>query len=155
MALIERAFREKIVLVGVTIPPETVEETENSVDELALLVDTAGADEVGRIFQRRSAPDPPTYVGKGKAEELRELALATDCDTVVFDNELTPAMRLLPERFGVELVDAFAVRRRLPWLHVNLVTAFLAASVRFWSGIDVGSSLRAKSARNVAASSSG
>jgi GTPase len=60
VALIERAFREKIVLVGVSIPPETVEETEASVDELALLVDTAGADEVARVFQRRQAPDPPT-----------------------------------------------------------------------------------------------
>ena len=55
VALIERSFREKIVLVGVTIPPESVEETENSLDELALLVDTAGADEVGRITQRRNA----------------------------------------------------------------------------------------------------
>ena len=73
VALIERSFREKIVLVGVTIPPETVEGTEQSVDELALLVDTAGADEVGRVYQRRQSPDPPTYVGKGKAEELREV----------------------------------------------------------------------------------
>jgi GTP-binding protein HflX len=93
VALIERAIREKIVLVGVTIPPESVEETENSLDELALLVDTAGADEVGRVMQRRDSPDPPTYVGKGKAEELREVAVATDCDTVVFDNELTPAQQ--------------------------------------------------------------
>src|SRR3546814_5650430 len=91
MSLIERHIREKIVLVGVTLPPETAEETEASLDELSLLVDTAGADEVGRITQRRAAPDPPTFVGKGKAEELREIALETDCDTVVFDNELSPA----------------------------------------------------------------
>ena len=110
MALIERAFREKIVLVGVTIPPETVEETENSVDELSLLVDTAGADEVGRIYQRRQAPDPPTYVGKGKAEELREVALATDCDTVVFDNELTPAQQYnLEKLLGRTAIDRTAV----------------------------------------------
>jgi len=110
VALIERSFREKIVLVGVTIPPETVEDTERSVDELALLVDTAGADEVGRIFQRRQAPDPPTYVGKGKAEELRELALATDCDTVVFDNELTPAQQFnLEKMLGRTAIDRTAV----------------------------------------------
>ncbi len=110
MALIERAFREKIVLVGVTIPPDTVEETENSVDELSLLVDTAGADEVGRIYQRRQAPDPPTYVGKGKAEELRELALATDCDTVVFDNELSPAQQYnLEKMLGRTAIDRTAV----------------------------------------------
>jgi GTPase len=110
VALIERAFREKIVLVGVTIPPDTVEQTEMSVDELALLVDTAGADEVGRIHQRRQSPDPPTYVGKGKAEELRELALATDCDTVVFDNELTPAQQFnLEKLLGRTAIDRTAV----------------------------------------------
>jgi GTPase len=110
VSLIERAFREKIVLVGVTIPPETVEDTEASLDELALLVDTAGADEVGRVTQRRQAPDPPTYVGKGKAEELREVAIATDCDTVVFDNELTPAQQYnLEKLLGRTAIDRTAV----------------------------------------------
>jgi GTP-binding protein HflX len=110
VALIERSFREKIVLVGVTIPPETVEDTENSVDELALLVDTAGADEGARVHQRRQAPDPPTYVGKGKAEELREVALATDCDTVVFDDELTPAQQFnLEKLLGRTAIDRTAV----------------------------------------------
>jgi GTP-binding protein HflX len=110
VALIERSFREKIVLVGVTIPPESVEETDNSLDELALLVDTAGADEVGRITQRRNAPDPPTYVGKGKADELRELAEETDCDTVVFDNELTPAQQFnLEKLLGRTAIDRTAV----------------------------------------------
>jgi len=110
VALIERAFREKIVLVGVTIPPESVEETENSLDELALLVDTAGADEVARVVQRRDSPDPPTYVGKGKAEELREVAVSTDCDTVVFDNELTPAQQYnLEKMLGRTAIDRTAV----------------------------------------------
>jgi GTPase len=110
VALIERAFRERILLVGVSIPPETVEETEASVDELALLVDTAGADEVARVFQRRQAPDPPTYVGKGKVEELREVAVTTDCDTVVFDNELTPAQQVnLEKLLGRTAIDRTAV----------------------------------------------
>jgi GTP-binding protein HflX len=110
VALIERAFREKIVLVGVTIPPETVDETEASVDELSLLIETAGADEVGRVMQRRQSPDPPTYVGKGKAEELREVAVATDCDTVVFDNELTPAQQFnLEKMLGRTAIDRTAV----------------------------------------------
>jgi GTPase len=110
VALIERAFREKIVLVGVSIPPETMEQTEASVDELALLVDTAGADEVARVFQRRQSPDPPTYVGKGKADELREVAEATDCDTVVFDNELTPAQQFnLEKLLGRTAIDRTAV----------------------------------------------
>ena len=45
------------------------------------------------IVDSRAAPDPPTFIGKGKAEELRDMALATDCDTVAFDNELTPAQQ--------------------------------------------------------------
>jgi GTP-binding protein HflX len=110
LSLIERSFREKIVLVGVTLPPETTEETEESLDELSLLVDTAGADEVARVVQKRRAPDPPTFVGKGKAEELKEVALATDCDTVVFDNELTPAQqRNLEKILGRTAIDRTAV----------------------------------------------
>jgi GTP-binding protein HflX len=110
VSLIERSFREKIVLVGVTLPPASAEDTEAGLDELSALVDTAGADEVARLVQRRAAPDPPTYIGKGKAEELRELALATDCDTVVFDNELTPAQqRNLEKLLGRTAIDRTAV----------------------------------------------
>ncbi|MGH2686915.1 MAG: GTPase HflX, partial [Actinomycetota bacterium] len=93
MSLIERSFREKIVLVGVTIPPADQEETEASLDELALLIDTAGADVVETVVQRRDKPDPATYVGKGKAEELHQISLEVDSDTVVFDDELTPAQQ--------------------------------------------------------------
>ena len=93
MALIERSIRERIILVGVTVPPETTDETEQHLDELSLLVDTAGADVVGRMLQRREHPDPATYIGKGKAEELREESLALDSDTTVFDNDLSPAQQ--------------------------------------------------------------
>ena len=110
MALIDRSFREKIVLVGVTLPPDHPEETERGLDELSALIDTAGADEVARVVQRRQTPDPPTYIGKGKAEELKEVALATDCDTVVFDNELSPAQQYNLERMlGRTAIDRTAV----------------------------------------------
>jgi GTP-binding protein HflX len=110
MSLIDRAIRERIVLVGVTIPPDTSEDTSVSLDELGELVDTAGADEVARVMQRRKAPDPPTFVGKGKAEELREVAVATDCDTVVFDNELNPAQQFnLEKLLGRTAIDRTAV----------------------------------------------
>ncbi|HJR25624.1 MAG TPA: GTPase HflX [Acidimicrobiales bacterium] len=110
MSLIERSFREKIVLVGVTLPPRTTEDTEAGLDELSQLVDTAGADEVGRVIQRRRAPDPPTFVGKGKAAELQEVAVSTDCDTVVFDNDLTPAQqRNLEKLLGRTAIDRTAV----------------------------------------------
>ncbi len=93
MALIERSFREKIILVGVILPGRTEDDVETHLDELARLIDTAGADVVGRVVQRRREPDAATYIGKGKAEELHELSLAVDSDTVVFDDELSPAQQ--------------------------------------------------------------
>jgi GTP-binding protein HflX len=110
MTLIDRRFREKIVLVGVVSWPRTADEVEDSLDELALLVDTAGADELARIIQRRDAPDPATYIGRGKAEELRDLCEEVDADTVVFDEELTPAQqRNLEKILGRTAIDRTAV----------------------------------------------
>jgi len=108
--LIERSVREKIVIVGVTLDDHTDEETEASLDELALLIDTAGADVAGRLMQRRDTPDHTWYVGKGKAEELRELCLAVDADTVVFDNELSPGQQYnLEKLLGRTAIDRTAV----------------------------------------------
>jgi GTP-binding protein HflX len=110
VTLIERAIREQIVLVGVTLPPFTDDDTEASLDELALLVDTAGAVDAGRVLQRRNAPDPTYFIGKGKAEELREVCLAVDADTVVFDNELSPAQQYnLEKLLGRTAIDRTAV----------------------------------------------
>ena len=91
--LISRGIRERIILVAVTLPDRTDDETQESLDELAQLIDTAGADEVARITQRSDAPDSTYYIGKGKAEELKELCLALDSDTIVFDNELSPGQQ--------------------------------------------------------------
>jgi GTP-binding protein HflX len=108
--LIARTVREKIVLVGVTIPPARDDETEADLDELVQLVDTAGADVVARVEQRRERPDPAYFVGKGKAEELRDLCLAVDADTVVFDNELSPAQQYnLEKLLGRTAIDRTAV----------------------------------------------
>ncbi|MEX2658434.1 MAG: GTPase HflX [Acidimicrobiales bacterium] len=93
MSLIERSFRERIVLCGVTIPPDRPDDTEAHLDELELLVDTAGADVLARVLARRNTPDPATFVGKGKAEELREVSVEVDSDTVVFDSDLSPAQQ--------------------------------------------------------------
>jgi GTP-binding protein HflX len=110
LSLIERAIRERIVLVGVTIPPETLDDTEAHLDELTLLVDTAGADVAERVLQRRESPDPATYIGKGKAEELRQVSLEVDADTVVFDDELSPAQsRNLEKLLGRTAIDRTAV----------------------------------------------
>ncbi len=108
--LIERTFRERIVLVGVTMGGSTDEDTEDGLDELSLLIDTAGADEVARVTQRRDSPDPTYYIGKGKAEELKEVCLALDADTVVFDNELTAGQQYNLERLlGRTALDRTAV----------------------------------------------
>ncbi len=108
--LIERTFRERIVLVGVTLGGHTDEETEEGLDELSLLIDTAGADEAARLTQRRDVPDPAFYIGKGKVDELREVCLAIDADTVVFDNELTPAQQFnLEKALGRTALDRTAV----------------------------------------------
>jgi GTP-binding protein HflX len=108
--LIDRTFRERIVLVGVTRPGEDEEDTARHLDELALLVDTAGADAVARVEQRRHSPDPATYLGSGKVAELRELCEALDADTVVFDDELSPAQqRNLEKLLGRTAIDRTAV----------------------------------------------
>ncbi len=110
LSLIDRRIRERIVIVGVVMYPHTVDEVEASLDELALLVDTAGADVAARVVQRRDSPDPATYIGKGKAHELHELSETVDADTVVFDDELTPAQqRNLEKIFGRTAIDRTAV----------------------------------------------
>ena len=108
--LIDRSIRERIVLVAVALPGDDEESVDASLDELALLVDTAGADEVARLVQKRDSPDHTWYLGKGKAEELRELCLAVDADTVVFDNELAPAQQFnLEKLLGRTAIDRTAV----------------------------------------------
>ena len=110
MTLIERRFRERIILVGVIFPWTTAEVVDADLDELALLVGTAGADVVGRVVQRRDHPDPATFVGRGKAQELHELSLTVDSDTVVFDDELSPAQqRNLEKILGRTAIDRTAV----------------------------------------------
>ncbi len=68
MTLIERHFREKIVVVGAVLPHMSQDEVDESLDELSLLVDTAGADVVGRLTQRMGSPDPAYFIGRGKVE---------------------------------------------------------------------------------------
>ncbi len=109
-AFIDRTFRERIVLVGVSLPSGSVEETEAALDELTALVDTAGADAVARVVQRRDAPDPATFIGKGKADEVRSESDLHDADTVVFDDELSPAQQAnLDKLLGRTAIDRTAV----------------------------------------------
>ncbi len=102
--------RQRALLVGTGSGTRSLDEAEASLSELGLLTDTAGADPVASVLQRRETPDPATYIGAGKAEELRGLADALDADVVVFDDELTPAQqRNLEKRLGRDVVDRAAL----------------------------------------------
>lgn len=97
-----RPERERAVLVGLATGSRGAEEAEWSLDELEALADTAGADAVDRVVQRRDAPDPTTYLGKGKVDEVVGMAAALDAGMLIFDDELTPAQgRNLEEQAGV------------------------------------------------------
>jgi GTP-binding protein HflX len=102
---IQRAF-----LVGVQLPGMTTEVEERSLDELALLTDTAGADPVDRELVKRDQIDPATFIGSGKAAELATLTTALDIDVVIFDQALTPAQqRNLQNVFHCDVVDREAL----------------------------------------------
>jgi GTP-binding protein HflX len=102
--------RQRAFLVGVELSGMTDIDAERSLDELALLTDTAGSDPVDQELVRRDAPDPALFIGSGKAAELAELTEALDIDVVVFDNELTPAQqRNLQKRFECDVVDREAL----------------------------------------------
>ncbi|CAB4792817.1 unannotated protein [freshwater metagenome] len=103
-------IRQRALLVGTGIGTRSVEVAEESLAELARLTDTAGADAVEIVLQRRDHPDSRTYIGKGKAEELRESVKALDIDVVIFDDELSPAQqRNLEKIFEVDVVDRVAL----------------------------------------------
>ncbi|MEZ5095564.1 MAG: GTPase HflX [Nocardioides sp.] len=100
---------ERVVLVGVWTEG-TVTDAENHLAELALLAETAGSEVLDAIYQRRSSPDPATYVGRGKVEGLREIVQATGADTVICDGELAPSqLRNLEDRLKVKVVDRTAL----------------------------------------------
>ncbi|MBB6121972.1 GTPase HflX [Nocardiopsis algeriensis] len=107
-----RALRlERVVLIGVWAGSNgTQADADNSLTELAALAETAGAQVLEGLTQRRSRPDPATYVGKGKAAELRDIVEATGADTVICDGELTPGqLRQLEETVKVKVVDRTAL----------------------------------------------
>ena len=80
--------------------------TEISMEELAALVDTAGADTIAMVLQTRQSPDPRSFLGAGKLQEIKEIVTNNECDLVVIDNELSPSQaRAIEEELGVRVVD--------------------------------------------------
>ena len=102
----------RAVLVGLNAPGLSAEEnaTDESLDELAALLDTAGGVCLGTVLQNKASPDPRTFIGEGKAEEVKELAGRLGADIVIFDNPLSPSQqRVLTEELGVTVMDRSAL----------------------------------------------
>jgi GTP-binding protein HflX len=100
---------ERVVLVGVWTEG-TVEDSEHSLIELGELAKTAGSQVLDGLIQRRHRPDPSTFVGRGKVEELRAIVVESGADTVICDGELSPGqLRTLEERVKVKVIDRTAL----------------------------------------------
>ncbi len=108
----DAAAPERAVLVGLkadTFSPED-NATEESLEELEALLETAGGFCTGKVLQSRHAPDAHSFIGEGKAAEVRMLAQATLSTMVIFDNELSPGhIRALEEIFGLPVLDRSAL----------------------------------------------
>ena len=103
---------EKAVLVGLSCPGFTADQdtNEQTMAELAALLETAGGEAVAMTLQRRPAPEARTFIGEGKAEEVKQLAEANDAALVVFDNELSPSqISNLEELTGRTVLDRSAL----------------------------------------------
>ncbi|MFD1713032.1 GTPase HflX [Amnibacterium flavum] len=100
---------ERVVLIGV-YSQGNMTDAENSMRELAALAETAGAQVLDGLLQRRPNPDPSTYFGRGKAEELRDTVKVLGADTVIADSELAPSQRrALEDIVKVKVIDRTAV----------------------------------------------
>ncbi len=100
---------ERVVLVGVWTEG-TAEMADNSLAELKALAETAGSEVLEGLIQRRDKPDPSTYIGAGKLEDLRAIVRSTGADTVICDGELSPSqLRTLEDKLKVKVVDRTAL----------------------------------------------
>jgi len=100
---------ERVVLIGVWTSGNLAE-AETSLQELKALAETAGSQVLEGVIQRRERPDPATYIGSGKARELRDIVVATGADTVICDGELTPGqLRQLEDIVKVKVIDRTAL----------------------------------------------
>ncbi len=100
---------ERVVLVGV-YTEGTLTDAETSLRELAALAETAGSQVLDGLVQRRDRPDPATYIGSGKAREVRDVVVSTGADTVICDAELTPGQLIqLEDVVKVKVIDRTAL----------------------------------------------
>ncbi len=105
-------IRDRAVLVGLSSPKLSGRDNadEDTMEELSALVETAGGETVGVVLQKKASPDPRTFIGEGKVEEVRELVRTQEATTVIFDNDLSPSqMRVLTEELKVQVLDRSAL----------------------------------------------
>ncbi|QNQ90395.1 GTPase HflX [Corynebacterium poyangense] len=135
---------ERVILVGVWTEG-SVAEVEARMDELAALAETAGAEVIDMLYQRRDKPDPGTYIGSGKVNELKDIINATSADTVVCDGELAPGQLVALENSlntkvidrTMLILDIFAqhAKSREGKAQVSLAQMeYLITRVRGWGG---------------------
>ena len=97
--------RDRVILIEVRTPQSEVDE-QDSLDELASLADTAGAEVLGTVIQNLENPEPGTYIGRGKIEEVKALAQELEANGVIADDELSPAqMRNLSDALDLKVMD--------------------------------------------------
>ncbi len=98
--------QETAVLVAVTRKTQAEDKTQEYLDELAFLTETAGAETLKRFTQRLEKPDTRTFIGSGKLEEIKAYVLQHGVDMVIFDDDLTPSqVRNLERELAVKIVD--------------------------------------------------
>ncbi|NLC73498.1 MAG: GTPase HflX [Ruminococcaceae bacterium] len=105
---INERHKERAVAVGLSAASmsEAERSDEQSMDELAALIETAGGECIATVMQNRQSPDPKSFIGEGKLAELKQLIKANDIELAVFDNELPPSqMRVLTEELGIKVLD--------------------------------------------------
>lgn len=140
--------REKAILVGVSTPGQPEEKTREYLDELQFLADTAGAEVVGTLTQKLQHPNPATYIGSGKLEELGEMVRALEANLVIFDDELSATqIRNLEKFLQVKILDRtnlildiFAGRARTSYARAQVELAqyeyLLPRLTRMWTHLE-------------------
>ncbi|MBP1668797.1 MAG: GTPase HflX [Bacteroidetes bacterium] len=101
-----RAEKERAIIIGIATREQDPDQVEEFLDELAFLVDTAGAIPAGRFVQKMEVPNSRTYIGKGKLEQIREYVQTHEIDIAVFDDELSASqLRNIEEELNVRVLD--------------------------------------------------
>ena len=139
---------EKAVLVGLVTQKQDEEKLKEYMDELEFLAFTAGATVEERFVQKLTTPDPKTFVGSGKAQEIKEYIKENDINTIIFDDELSPSqLKNLEKEIEVKILDRtnlileiFAQRAQTSYARTQVELAqyqyLLPRLTKMWSHLD-------------------